>query len=74
MAENTNATMARGRALMTDYERESLNGDHGDQRKYEAVSRIRARITDELARDVAIMADENPDLLKDLREVVCEDK
>lgn len=65
--------MARGRALLTGYERESLAGEHGDQRKYEAVSRVRARIRDELSRDVEMIAHANPTLLEELQEVVCDE-
>lgn len=64
--------MARGRGLMTDYERESLAGEHGDQRKYEAASRVRARIKEEVSEDIELMLEHNPDLLEDLRDVVCE--
>jgi hypothetical protein len=70
--ENT-ANMSRGRALMTPYDRESLRGEHGDQRKYEAVSRVRARITDQLATDVELIREHNPKLLEDLQNTVCDD-
>lgn len=69
--------MAHGRALLTEYERERISAaeetDTERQRRYEAVSRIRKRITDELVDDVAILQEHHPDLLEELREVVCEE-
>lgn len=64
--------MAKQRALITETEREQLAGEHGDQRKYEATSRIRRRINEEMATDVEVLEEYNPDLLEELREVVCE--
>lgn len=64
--------MARGRALLTDYERESLAGEHGDQRKYEARSRFRSRINENLEDEMEFLEETDPDLLEELREVVCD--
>jgi len=63
--------MAKQRALLTETEREQLAGDHGDQRRYEATSRVRRRVKDELTIDVQALADHNPDLLEELRDGVC---
>lgn len=65
--------MADSRALITDTEREQLAGDHGDDRRYQAASRVRARIQDELTTDVQLLADEHPQLLEELREIVCQE-
>ena len=65
--------MATGRALTTETEREYLRGEHGDQRMYEARSRVKSRINEQLAEDVDLFEDEAPELLEVLREVVCED-
>ena len=65
--------MAQSRALITDTERSHLAGEQGDRRKYEAPSRIRSRITDELTEDVAVLKEHHPELLEELRDVVCED-
>lgn len=65
--------MARSRALITDTEREQIAGEHGDRRKYQAVSRVRARIDDELVVDVDVLQKHHPDLLEELRAVVCDD-
>lgn len=73
MVGQRNQGMARGRALMTGYEREQIGGEGDEpQRKYEAVSRVRARIKEELTRDVEILEEHHPKLLEELRQVVCE--
>lgn len=73
MANHTADSMARGRGLTTEYERESIVGEHGDQRKYEAVSRVRSRINEKVAEDVELLREHHPVLLKELRAVVCDD-
>jgi len=57
--------MATGRALLTDAERAYLAGEHGVQRKYEARSRVRARISGPLAEDIAFLAAEHPDFVEE---------
>lgn len=64
---------AKTRALLTETEREQIAGDHGRDRKYQATSRVRARIEEELTQDVAVLEDHHPDLLEELRDVVCEE-
>ena len=64
--------MARTRALLTETEREQIAGEQTDKRRYEAISRARARIRDELSKDVELLKEHHPDLLEELREVVCE--
>lgn len=64
--------MAQSRALITKKEREHIAGEHGDRRKYEAVSRVRSRINDELSTDVEVLEAHHPQLLEELREIVCE--
>lgn len=64
--------MVTGRALTTEAEREYLQGEHGDQRMYEAKSRVKRRIEDQLSEDVELFEEEHPELLAELRKVVCE--
>lgn len=64
--------MATGRALTTETEREYLRGEHGEQRMYEARSRVKARIEERLSEDVELFEEEAPALLDKLREVACE--
>lgn len=74
MPETTEYGMARGRALITEAEREHIAGQRGnEQRKYEAVSRVRGRVRDELTKDIELLEEHNPDLLEDIRGVVCPD-
>ncbi|QSG10735.1 Uncharacterized protein HSBGL_0298 [Halapricum desulfuricans] len=65
--------MAR-RALLTDRERELIEGggDTDDELRYQAVSRVRRKIQEELTEDIDILRENHPDLYAELREVVCE--
>jgi len=74
MRENEKSVMAKQRALITETEREQLAGEHGDERKYQATSRVRRRINEELTQDMEILSQHNQDLLNELREVVCENE
>lgn len=67
--------MAR-RALLTDRERELIEGGDNvdDDLRYQAISRVRRKINDELTTDVEILREAHPDLYFELREVVCEPK
>lgn len=71
MVSTKQTSMATGRALTTESEREYIRGEHGDQRKYEAKSRVKARINERLAEEVELFEEDAPDLLEELREVVC---
>lgn len=70
------AEMGRRRALLTDRERELLASDdeEEDEYRYQAASRIRNKIHDELTEDIEILSEHHPTLLRELREVVCEDE
>ncbi|RZH67128.1 hypothetical protein [Natrinema altunense] len=65
--------MARTRALLTQTEREWLESDETESgsRRYQVVSEVRNRIEDELTEDVTVLAENHPDLLEELRDVVC---
>jgi hypothetical protein len=70
MPSENQAGMAR--ALLTDGERRHISGQSDkEQRKYEAVSRVRARIDEELTTDVELLEEHHPELLNELRDVVC---
>lgn len=66
--------MARTRAILTEKEREHLASETTESgaRKYQVVSEVRNRIHDELPQDVAVLAETHPELLDELREVVCD--
>lgn len=67
-------TMARRRALLTDTERELLEGAEKSDRYYQVVSRVRRKIAEELSEDVALLEEHHPELLGELQEVVCENE
>jgi hypothetical protein len=68
--------MGRYRALMTETDREHVSGesDPTDRQKDQSVYRVRQRIREELPRDIEILREHRPDVLEELREVVCEDE
>ncbi|PHQ39907.1 hypothetical protein DJ69_03705 [Halorubrum persicum] len=65
--------MAR-RALLTDRERELIEGESesDDDLRYQAISRVRRKIEDEMTTDMEILREHRPDLYEELREVVCD--
>lgn len=71
MAGTVPQRMAKTRALLTVTEREQIAGEHGKERKYQATSRVRSRIQEELSKDVETLAENHPDLFEELCEVVC---
>jgi len=68
------ASMAKSRALITGTEFDRISGeaDVEDSKRYQAISRVRKRIRDELPRDVAMLEEHHPELLAELREAVCD--
>lgn len=73
MQQDSISGMATGRALTTEYERECIRGEHGDQRMYEAKSRVKRRINNVLADDVELFESQSEELLDELRKVVCDE-
>ena len=71
MARSQSESMGTTRALITETEYEQLAGEHGDKRRYEATSRVRARVNQRLTEDIEHLAEYNPKLLGEIREVVC---
>ena len=64
--------MSVGRGLLTEGEREYLRGESSDQRMYEARSRFRTRIEESVSEDIELLEKHQPELLEELREIVCE--
>jgi len=63
------------RALLTEKERERIAGDPGDeQRRYEAVSRARRRIHEELPEDLELLEEHHPTLYDERVSVVSGDR
>lgn len=74
MCANPQTEMARSRALMTETDREWIAKDSDENRRYQVISEVRNRINDELSKDVEVLAKHHPELLEELRTVVCEDE
>ena len=66
------AVMSVGRGLLTESEREALAGESSDSYRYKTRSFFRDRL-DEVEKDVEHLKEHDPDLLEELREVVCEE-
>lgn len=64
--------MARTRALLTETEREHLRSDTSSSNQYQAVSRIRNRIHEELQTDLEVLEKHHPELYEELAQVVCD--
>lgn len=72
MTQETEApAMSQGRGLLTESEREAIAGEASDSYRYKTRSFLRDRI-EEVAQDVEILEEHDPELLQELREVVCE--
>lgn len=76
MGQTQQRDMAKSRGLITDTERERISGeaDVADSKKYQAISRVRRRINEELPEDMKMLEEHHPKLLEELRAVVCEDE
>ncbi|MFC3958936.1 hypothetical protein [Halovivax cerinus] len=68
--------MGRYRAIMTDTDRDyiSREGDPSESQRLQSISRVRSRINEELATDIEVLEEHHPELLEELREVVCQDR
>lgn len=68
--------MAKSRGLITDTERKRIaqRVDIEDSKRYQAISRVRRRIKEELPQELELLAEHHPELLEELRETVCENE
>ena len=79
METNQATGMSRRRALLTDRERELIanegeaKNEHYDEYRYQAISRTRNKIHEELTQDLEILRENHPELFSELQEVVCND-
>jgi len=75
MVPNRPNEMGRYRAIMTETDREHISGesDPTQQQKDQAVYRVRQRISEELPHDIQVLKEHRPDVLEELRAVVCEE-
>jgi len=75
MVPNRVIEMGRYRAVMTETDREHISGESNpsQDQQDQAVYRVRQRINEELVKDIELLKKHRPDLVKELRTVVCED-
>lgn len=59
---------------MTGTDRKYVAGEgvEDENQRYQAVSRVRDRL-DELEKDVEVLEESHPELLAEIREIVCEE-
>jgi hypothetical protein len=74
MSNQPGERMAKTRALLTDTDRDYITGAEGNDKQYQSASRIRRRIQNELPKDIEVLQEHHPDLLDELRDVVCEEQ
>lgn len=74
MGATNSRAMTRSRGLITFTERERIAGedDVEDAKRYQAISRVRRRINEELIEEVDLLKEHHPELLEELQEVVCD--
>lgn len=74
MGGGSKGKMARTRALLTKTDRKQIsNTEEADENKrYQAISRVRSRIQDELPKDVEVLREHHPELYEELQDVVCQ--
>lgn len=61
------------RALMTELDRERIANEDTDEPeyRYQAISRTRRKINEELPKDVEVLRNHHPELYEELKSVVC---
>lgn len=66
--------VSKYRAIMTTTDRKRITGtaDVSDEKRYQAVHRVRSRI-DELEQDTQLLKEYHPDLYRELRDAICEE-
>jgi len=76
MCDGSMDEMARTRALLTKTDRKQISDteESNENKRYQAISRVRSRIQDELPKDVEVLREHHPELYEELRDVVCEEE
>lgn len=75
MSTKTTSDMSRYRAIMTQTDREHIQGydNPSPSQVDQSVYRVRLRINEELMKDIDVLSEHRPDLLRELRDVVCDE-
>ena len=73
MEEDRPNEMGRYRAILTETDRNHITGESNpsQRQKDQAVYRVRQRISEELPHDIEVLEEHRPDVLEELRMVVC---
>lgn len=76
MSEQNPNEMARTRALLTKTDREQISkeGEVNENKRYQAISRVRNRVQDELPQDIELLEEHHPELLDEIRAIVCDEE
>jgi hypothetical protein len=69
--ESQRTAMSEGRGLLTETEREAIAGERSDSYRYKTRSYFLNRV-EEVEKDVEVLEEYAPELLEELRDVVCE--
>jgi hypothetical protein len=70
MLSNSDTSINRSRALLTETDRERIASGADDPAVYQCVSRVRNRIADELGTDLRLLQQYHPELYAEVLEVV----
>lgn len=67
--------VSKYRAIMTTTDRERISGeaDAPDEKRYQAIHRVRSRI-EELEQDAELLAEHHPELYEELHKAVCDEE
>jgi hypothetical protein len=65
--------MGEGRALLTERERDAITGDESDSYRYKTRTYLRRRL-EKLEADAELLAEHEPELYDELRDVVCDEE
>ena len=72
IGETEPPAMSEGRGLLTESEREAIAGNASDSYRYKTRSFLRGRL-EKVEKDIEVLAEHEPELLEELREIVCEE-
>ena len=72
VTEIQDAAMSEGRGLLTEEERKAIAGEKSDSYRWKTRSFFRSRL-EAVEADIAILREQDPELLEELREVVCDE-
>jgi len=70
--EPEGAAMSEGRGLLTEEERKAIAGEKSDSYRWKTRSFFRSRL-EAVEDDLGVLKEHDPELLDELREVVCDE-